>query len=279
MTLFRPCIDLHDGQVKQIVGASLRDDPAGGASSSGSSSGISDGDDRAAAAALRTNFVSSESPAYYANLYRTHSLHGAHVIKLGPRNDDAAREALSAWPDGLQLGGGVTIDNAESWLDAGAKQVIVTSWLFPDAKFSDDRLRRLCERVGREKLVVDVSCKVKDGKWIVAMNKWQTLTDMQVEEESIRSLEDHCSELLVHAADVEGLCRGIDERLVERLGQWCKIPVTYAGGGKEIGDLSLVERLSGGSVDLTFGSALDIFGGSGVKFEDCVKWNASHSKV
>ncbi|KAI8847051.1 hypothetical protein BC829DRAFT_375739 [Chytridium lagenaria] len=256
MTVFRPCIDLHSGQVKQIVGASLTDDDA----------------------ALKTNFVASERPAYYANLYREHNLHGAHVIKLGSGNDEAAKEALGAWPKGLQLGGGINIDNAQEWLDAGASKVIVTSWLFPEAKFDEERLRKMSEKIGTEALVVDVSCKVRDSQWIVAMNKWQTLTDMVVNEDSISLLESYCSEFLVHAADVEGLCKGIDERLVEKLAKWCNIPVTYAGGGSKIEDLSLVDRLSGGKVDLTFGSALDLFGGSGVRFMDCVEWNSQQMR-
>ncbi|KAJ3194327.1 Enzyme that catalyzes the fourth step in the histidine pathway [Irineochytrium annulatum] len=249
MTRFRPCIDLHNGQVKQIVGASLTDD---------------------APTSLRTNFVSTDPPAHFARLYRDNNLTGAHVIKLGPGNEDAAKEALRAWPGCMQVGGGITIDNAREWLDAGAGKVIVTSWLFPDARFSVERLKALRDRVGRENLVVDVSCKVREGKWVVAMNKWQTITDMEVNQESISMLEEYCSEFLVHAADVEGLCKGIDEELVKALGTWCRIPVTYAGGGSCIEDLSLVEKLSSGKVDLTFGSALDIFGGVGVKFVDCV---------
>ncbi|KAJ3218777.1 Enzyme that catalyzes the fourth step in the histidine pathway [Dinochytrium kinnereticum] len=210
MTIFRPCIDIHHGQVKQIVGASLTDDSPN---------------------TLKTNFVAAESPAHYADLYRRNNLHGAHVIKLGEGNDQAAEDALRAWHKGLQVGGGINGDNAERWLEVGASKVIVTSWLFPSAKFSEERLRQISEKIGTDQLVVDVSCKVRDSKWVVAMNKWQTLTDMEVNEESISMLEGYCSEFLVHAADFEGLCKGIDERLVESLGRWCKIPVTYAGGG------------------------------------------------
>ncbi|KAI8827293.1 Phosphoribosylformimino-5-aminoimidazole carboxamide ribotide isomerase [Fimicolochytrium jonesii] len=254
MTIFRPCIDLHEGQVKQIVGGSLSTtEPS----------------------TLKTNFVASHPPAYYAQLYRTHKLRGAHVIKLGTNNDAAAKEALAAWPKGLQIGGGITIDNAVEWLDAGADKVIVTSWLFPEGKFSLERLKALSEKIGKDALVVDVSCKRRDDKWIIAMNKWQTPTATEVNAESLAIMARFCSEFLVHAADVEGLCQGIDEELVQRLGEWCTIPVTYAGGGKDISDLSLVEGLSNGKVDLTYGSALDLFGGTGVKFEDCVAWNNS----
>ncbi|KAJ3072708.1 Enzyme that catalyzes the fourth step in the histidine pathway [Podochytrium sp. JEL0797] len=261
MTFFRPCIDLHSGQVKQIVGASLKDDPTSSQQT----------DEKV----LRTNFVSSYPSAHYAEMYKKHNLTGAHVIKLGPGNDQAALEALAAWPGGLQLGGGISIENAEYWLNEGkAGKIIVTSWLFPNARFSEDRLKQLCERVGKDRIVVDISCKVKDGEWIVAMDKWQTLTDMRVDADSIRMLEAYCSEFLVHAADVEGLCKGIDARLVEKLGEWCTIPVTYAGGGHAFSDLELVDKLSAGKVDLTFGSALDIFGGNGVKFDDCMDEDA-----
>ncbi|KZP00155.1 Phosphoribosylformimino-5-aminoimidazole carboxamide ribotide isomerase [Calocera viscosa TUFC12733] len=248
---FRPCIDLHAGVVKQIVGGSLSTDES----------------------TLQTNFVASHSPAYYAQLYRDNSLTGGHVIKLGPGNDVAAREALSAWPGGLHVGGGITPSNAVEWLAAGAEKIIVTSYLFPSQKFSLERLQALERLVGREKLVVDVSCRRRGEKWIVAMNKWQDLTDMEVNAETLQMLEAHCSEFLVHAADVEGLCQGIDEELVRRLGEWVSIPCTYAGGARDVADLELVDRLSGGKVDLTFGSALDIFGGKTVRFADLVEYN------
>ncbi|KAJ3161601.1 Enzyme that catalyzes the fourth step in the histidine pathway [Geranomyces variabilis] len=252
MTVFRPCIDLHSGHVKQIVGASLSSNEP---------------------AALKVNFVASHPPAHYASIYRENALAGAHVIKLGPGNDNAAREALAAWPGGLQVGGGITAENAREWLDAGASKVIVTSHLFPSGRFSLARLQALAAEVTPARLVVDVSCKRVGDRWVVAMDKWQTLTDMEVTRETLHMLAEYCSEFLVHAADVEGLCQGIDEELVTRLGEWCTIPCTYAGGGKEIDDLALVKRLSDGKVDLTFGSALDMFGGTGVRFDDCVAWN------
>ncbi|KAI9029217.1 hypothetical protein DFJ74DRAFT_629591 [Hyaloraphidium curvatum] len=262
MTIFRPCIDIHAGVVKQIVGSSLSSDPS----------------------ALKENHVAREPPAHFATLYRDNNLRGGHVIRLSAddASDTAAREALAAFPGGLQFGGGVNADNARSWLDAGAEKVIVTSWLFPGAKFDGERLRRMAEVVGREALVVDVSCKRRqqggDGppRWTVATNKWQTLADMDVDEESLAMLAEHCSEFLVHAADVEGKQQGIDEELVACLGKWIagtKAGCCYAGGGKSLSDLDLVARLSNWTVDLTFGSALDIFGGKGVTLADCVEWN------
>ncbi|KIO31041.1 hypothetical protein M407DRAFT_141375 [Tulasnella calospora MUT 4182] len=251
-SLFKPCIDLHDGVVKQIVGGTLSEQTP---------------------SELKTNFVASQSSKEFALLYKDNSLEGGHVIKLGPGNDVAAKEALRAWSGGLQVGGGITEDNALEWIEAGASKVIVTSYLFPGAKFSLERLEKLAAKVGPERLVVDVSCRRVNEKWVVAMNKWQTLTDMEVNEESLDLLSKYCSEFLIHAADVEGLCKGIDEELVRRLGEWVKIPTTYAGGAKDISDLDLVDRLSGGKVDLTYGSALDIFGGSLVKFEELVECN------
>ncbi|KAF2994007.1 Enzyme that catalyzes the fourth step in the histidine pathway [Curvularia kusanoi] len=254
MTKFRPCIDLHAGSVKQIVGGTL------------STSTPSD---------LKTNWTSEHPSAYYASLYKENALAGAHVIMLGPGNDAAAQEALEAWKGGMQVGGGINEKNAQEWIERGAERVIITSYLFPDSVFSMDRLRAVLAALGddKEKLVIDLSCRRKDDRWFVATNKWQTITDFELNQESIRLLEPYCSEFLIHAADVEGLQRGIDHELVAKLGEWCSIPVTYAGGGRSIEDLELVKSLSGGKVDLTIGSALDIFGGSGVKFDECVAWN------
>ncbi|PSS03890.1 phosphoribosylformimino-5-aminoimidazole carboxamide ribotide isomerase [Coniella lustricola] len=259
MTIFRPCIDLHAGQVKQIVGGTLDD---------------------ATPSTLKTNFVSPHPPAHFANLYRQHELKGAHVIMLGPGNTAAAREALAAWPGALQVGGGVTDQNAQEWIVAGAEKVIITSYLFPDAHFSQSRLDAVVAALqgDKDKLIIDLSCRRQqtageEPRWLVAMNKWQTLTDMEVNQDTIKQLEPYCSEFLIHAADNEGLQRGVDEELVTKLSQWCSIPVTYAGGGRNLEDLEQVKALSAGKVDLTIGSALDCFGGSGVKLDECVAWN------
>ncbi|PNP78474.1 hypothetical protein FNYG_08420 [Fusarium nygamai] len=254
MTKFRPCIDLHAGQVKQIVGGTLD----------------------STSSALQTNYVSQHPPAHFAQLYRGNDLTGAHVIMLGPGNEGPAKEALEAWPGGLQVGGGINDKNAKEWLNAGAEKVIITSYLFPEGRFSQVRLDAVLQALGgdKNKLVIDLSCRRRgEDSWFVAMNKWQTITDMEVNQESIKSLEPYCSEFLIHAADNEGLQRGVDENLVQRLSEWCSIPVTYAGGGRHLEDLDNVKRLSNGKVDLTIGSALDCFGGSGVKFDDCVAWN------
>ncbi len=251
MTRFRPCIDLHAGKVKQIVGGTLDADEAG----------------------PKENFVSERGASYYSALYRDDGLLGGHVIMLGPGNENAATEALSAWPGGMQLGGGITPENAEHWLQAGASKVIVTSWLFDGAELSEERLRALTEVVAPEQLVIDLSCRRRGDGWFVATQRWQVVTDTPVDAATLERLGQHCSEFLVHAADVEGLCRGIDEELVALLGQVSPIPCTYAGGGRQLSDLDRVAELSAGRVDLTFGSALDLFGGSGVQYADCVSYN------
>lgn len=252
MTRFRPCIDLHEGKVKQIVGGTLSD----------------------SGASLQTNFESEQPADYYANLYREDGLSGGHVIKLGPGNDSAAHAALASYPGGLQLGGGIDRDNAAAWLQAGASHVIVTSWLFDaDGRFSPERLDALTREIGKQRLVIDLSCRSEGDSWIVAMNRWQTPTDLKLDAETLRGLAVACDEFLIHAADVEGKCEGIDERLVEFLGQHSPIPVTYAGGVRSIADLDTVRRLGADKVDLTIGSALDIFGGGRVRYEDCVRWN------
>ncbi|NLN63715.1 MAG: phosphoribosylformimino-5-aminoimidazole carboxamide ribotide isomerase [Myxococcales bacterium] len=252
MTLFRPCIDIHDGQVKQIVGATLRD---------------------GAAQSPVTNFVAPHDAAHYAERYRSDALHGGHVIMLGPGNEAAAERALSAWPDGLQLGGGIHLQNAAHWIALGAQKVIVTSWLFRGAQLDMARVGELSQHIGPERLVIDLSCKRVGDGWRVATNRWQTVTEVPVNRDTLAQLAQHCSEFLVHAADVEGQCRGIDEDLVVLLGRDCPIPCTYAGGAKHIDDLDRVAQLSDGRVDLTFGSALDIFGGALVRYADCVAWN------
>lgn len=221
---------------------------------------------------LVTNFVSSRPPSDFAALYKTDKLSGGHVIMLGPGNENAARSCLDAYPNALQLGGGVNPANAESYLRDGASHVIVTSYLFDNGTFVLGRLKAMADAVGKDRLVVDLSCKKQgEGQYCVATNRWQTLTDTTLSESTIALVETYCAELLVHAVDVEGKCEGIDESLVQLLGQWTRLPVTYAGGARQIADIRRVEMLSDGKVDLTIGSALDIFGGSSVKYADAIK--------
>lgn len=253
MTRFRPCIDLHEGRVKQIVGSSLTDSGDG----------------------LETNFVSDRPPSWYAELYERDRLAGGHVIMLGSGNEEAACEAVGAFPGGMHVGGGIRPCNAERYLEAGASHVIVTSYLFElDGTFSQVRLDKMIAAVGRERLVIDLSCKrLAEGGWRVAMNRWQTLTDLGVDADTLKGLSECCAEFLVHAVDVEGKCQGIDAELASFLGESSPIPVTYAGGIRSLDDFRAIDRLSKGRVDGTVGSALDIFGGDSLRYDDCVAFN------
>lgn len=244
--------------MKQIVGGTLTQDGA----------------------SLRTNFVSDRSAAWYADLYRRDGLSGGHVIKLGPGNDLVAREALAAWPGGLQVGGGMTPENAEEWISAGASHVIVTSCLFDaGGTLRMDRLKDLVSAVGAERLVLDLSCRRVQGGWAVTMNRWQTLTELRVTAETLDVLAEHCAEFLIHAADVEGLCTGIDRELVKMLGNWRRLPMTYAGGISRIQDIDEIDALSGGTMDATVGSALDLFGGGLIRYEDLVARQRGKSRT
>jgi phosphoribosylformimino-5-aminoimidazole carboxamide ribotide isomerase len=247
--MFRPCIDLHEGKVKQIVGGTLTD------------------------AGARTNFVSEKSAAWFAELYRRDQLFGGHVIMLGAGNEIAARAALKTFTNGLHIGGGINSENAQSWLDAGASHVIVTSYVFREGKVDWSRLGELVKKIGKEKLVLDLSCRKRGEKYFVVTDRWQKFTDLEVNAETLKKFSSYCSEFLIHAVDVEGLCRGIDREIVELLGKFSPIPTTYAGGASSLADLELVTELGSGKIDLTIGSALDIFGGNGVKYADCVAFN------
>ena len=222
---------------------------------------------------LQTNFVSDRPAAWYAELYKRDSLKGGHMIMLGSGNESEARAALHAYPGGLQLGGGVNLDNAPGWLDAGASQVIVTSWVFREGRVDWDRLGSLVKAIGRERLVLDLSCRKRAGKHFVVTDRWQKFTELAISRETLQTLGEHCAEFLVHAVEVEGLCRGIDHELVTQLGDWTTRPTTYAGGASSLTDLETVTRLGQGRVHLTIGSALDLFGGTGVRYADAVAFN------
>ena len=248
--MFRPCIDLHEGKVKQIVGGTL---------------GAPDD--------LRTNFVSEKPSAWFAELYKRDGLFGGHVIMLGPGNDAGARAALAAFPGGLQVGGGINAQNARDWLEAGASHVIVTSWIFHEGRVNWERLNELTKVIGKPRLVIDLSCRKRGEDYFVVTDRWQKFTELVVNEETLKKFSGFCAEFLIHAVDVEGLCKGIDAELVEKLGRWSPVQATYAGGANSISDLETVTKLGQGKVDLTIGSALDIFGGSGVTYADAVAFN------
>ena len=248
---FRPCIDLRNGKVVQIVGSTLSD----------------------AGRDTVTNYESAHGADFYARMYREDGLEGGHVIMLGPGNAEAAAAALAAYPGGLQLGGGISPDNAHFLLDKGAQKLIVTSWVFEFGELSLGRLAQLNAVVNPEHLVLDLSCVRRGDDYVVAINRWQTLTSMTVSAETLESLSSHCSEFLIHAVDVEGKQQGIDGELVSRLARWSPIPVTYAGGVGSMDDIKLIRKLGANRIDATVGSALDIFGGRGVRYRELVEFD------
>lgn len=249
---FRPCIDLHEGTVKQIVGSTLVDN---------------------APERLQTNFTADTRPSWFAELYRKDQLSGGHVIMLGPGNEQAAEEALSAWPGGMQVGGGIEAANACHWLDKGASHVIVTSWVFRNGRINLERLQRLMSETGREHLVLDLSCRRRGDEYYIVTDRWQKFTEVVISEQTLVDLSVYCDEFLIHAADVEGLCRGIEVELVDLLGRLSPIPTTYAGGVSSIDDLELINRFGGGRLDFTIGSALDIFGGTSIRYSEAVNFH------
>ncbi|MCL2184078.1 MAG: phosphoribosylformimino-5-aminoimidazole carboxamide ribotide isomerase [Chitinispirillia bacterium] len=252
---FRPCIDLHGGKVKQIVGATL-----------------SDGGDKT----LVTNFETAAPPAYFANLYKDKDLRGGHVIMLGPGNGEAAVNALNAWPGGMQVGGGINPGNAQKYLGAGASHVIVTSYVFSDGVIRWERLDELLSVAPKEKLVLDLSCRFAAGDYVIATDRWQNLTKEKLSIQLFSRLSEYCDEFLVHAADVEGLRSGVDTDLVLLLADISPIAVTYAGGVRDLSDMDLIEKLGCGRVDATIGSSLDIFGGT-LPFAEVVKWHMARN--
>lgn len=251
---FRPCIDIHDGKVKQIVGGSLKD-----------SSGA------------KENFVANKDSDYYAGLYRDNKLAGGHIIllnKAGTEEYEATKKqamlALSTYPGGMQIGGGITAQNAAEFIDAGASHCIVTSYVFTDGRLDYDKLTALVSAVGREHVVLDMSCRKKDGKYYVVTDRWQTFTDVCVEADTLNRLSEYCDEFLIHGVDVEGMQQGIDTELISILAQVKNATFTYAGGVKDMHDIDVIEEIGEGRIDFTIGSALDIFGGP-LSFEEICK--------
>lgn len=243
---------MHNGKVKQIVGSTLRDENPG---------------------SLRTNFTSELSASHYARMYKDDGLFGGHVIMLGPGNERAAQEAFQAFPGGLQAGGGITPHNARYWLDQGAAAVIVTSYVFQDGQVLTERLQEMLELIGRDRLVVDLSCRKKEGAYYVVTDRWQKFTKTKITAETLDYFSRFCCEFLIHAADVEGRSQGIAADLVADLGMWTPLPTTYAGGVRDMDDLLRIQELGRGRLDVTVGSSLDIFGGSTMKYSDAVAFN------
>ncbi len=253
---FRPCIDIHNGQVKQIVGGSLCDEG-----------------DRA-----DENFVSRQNGDFFAKLYKNNGLKGGHIILLNPQSSDYYEEdvrqaelALKEYPGGLQIGGGINADNAGRFIDMGASHVIATSYVFRDGEINYDNLRSLVNAVGREHLVLDLSCRKRDGEYYIVTDRWQKYTNVKIDNEILDTLSEYCDEYLVHAVDVEGKASGIEKGVADMLGRWGKIPMTYAGGVASFDDLRALRDLGRDRIDVTIGSALDIFGGH-MRFEDIINF-------
>lgn len=252
---FRPCIDIHNGKVKQIVGGSLKD----------------------TGNFAEENFVSKQDAAFYANMYKEAGIHGGHIILLNAKDSEyyeatkeQALKALAAYPGGLQIGGGITAENAKEFLAAGASHVIVTSYVFRDGHIDYERLAQLVAAVGKERLVLDLSCRKRDGEYFIVTDRWQKFTEERVTLSLLNRLKDSCDEFLIHAVDVEGKASGIETELVRMLGEWNEIPVTYAGGVGSFSDLELLKRLGQNHVNVTIGSSLDLFGGP-MKYEEVLK--------
>ena len=252
---FRPCIDIHNGQVKQIVGGSLRD--------------LGD--------QARENFVATQDAVFFAKLYQKYNLKGGHIILLNGKDSSyyeatkaQAMAALKAYPGGMQIGGGINDENANDYLECGADKVIVTSYVFKDGKISYENLEKLVKAVGKEKLVLDLSCRKKDDRYYIVTDRWQKYTDVVLDEKSLDYFSSYCNEFLIHAVDVEGKAAGIETQVAKLLGDWGKIPVTYAGGIHSFEDLEQLKVLGKEKIDFTIGSALDLFGGN-LEFEKIVK--------
>jgi len=255
---FRPCIDIHNGKVKQIVGGSLKD----------------------AGNQAQENFVSKQDAAFYADFYKKDGIKGGHIILLnkeGSEYFEATRQqailALRAYPGGLQVGGGIREDNAADYLEAGASHVIVTSYVFRDGQVDWDNLKKLHRAVGSEHLVLDLSCRKKGKDYYIVTDRWQKFTDVILTPAVMDEMSGYCSEFLIHAVDVEGKARGIEEPLVQMLGDWGGLPVTYAGGVGSFDDLARLKELGQNRLNVTIGSAIDLFGGH-MNYEEVVKFVA-----
>lgn len=242
---FRPCIDIHDGKVRQIVGGSLKD-----------------------SVGAKVNFETDKDGVFYANLYKDNGLKGGHIILLNPVGTEMyeadkklALGALNAYRGGLQIGGGISADNAKEFIEAGASHVIVTSYVFKDGKVNYENLDLLEKAVGKEHIVLDLSCRKKDGKYYIVTDRWQKFTDVVLNADTLDELLNYCDEFLIHAVDVEGKCNGIAEEIAILLGNWGKCTITYAGGVSSYEDIEKLKKLSNNKLNVTIGSALDLFGG------------------
>ena len=265
---FRPCIDIHNGKVKQIVGSSLKD----------------------AGNQAEENFVSKQDAIFYANMYKADGITGGHIILLNSRDSEfyeASKQqallALHTYPGGLQIGGGITAENASFYIEEGASHVVVTSYVFKDGKIYYDHLKQLVKSVGKNRIVLDLSCRyiekngmindeecAKESGYYVVTDRWQKVTRERITPEFLDEMATYCDEFLIHAVDVEGKQNGIETELIKLLGDWGKIPMTYAGGVHTFGDIESIKHLGKGKINVTIGSALDLFGGS-LKYKEVLE--------
>ena len=244
---FKPCIDLYNGSVKQIVGGTLNDYDH-----------------------PKINFSSNNKPSFFAQMFKSYNLHGGHVIKLGDNNDIAAQEAIKAWPDNLQIGGGITIENGKKWLDIGASKIIITSYIFRKNELDFNKLEKLTNQIGKENITIDLSCRKQKNKYYVVKDKWQTFTNTEVNKKTLKVLSNFCSEFLIHGVDVEGLMSGIDSDLIKILKE-SPVECVYAGGVSSINDLEEIKKIGKNKIDVTIGSALDIYGGN-LEFQKVINY-------
>ena len=253
---FRPCIDIHNGKVKQIVGSSLKDEGN----------------------QAKENFVAGQDAEEFASLYKKHMLFGGHIILLnkeGTEYYEATKEqalnALRAFPGGMQIGGGINDTNAGEFIEAGASHVIVTSYVFQNGQIQFENLEKISRAVGREHLVLDLSCRKKNGEYIIVTDRWQNDTDFVLNHENLDVLASYSDEFLIHAVEVEGKMGGIERNLAKILGSWSRIPITYAGGVHNFYDLDELYDAGKGKLDVTIGSALSLFGGP-MDFEEVIEY-------
>ena len=249
-SLFRPCIDLHQGKVKQIIGATL-----------------SDLKSQSEKKELKENFVSQYQSDYYANLYKKDNLKGGHVIMLGSNNEHQAKLALKTYPYGLQIGGGITDQNALYWLDQKASHIIITSYIFYDGQCDWNRLKKIARLVSRDKLILDLSCSWIEDEYYIMWDRWQKKTSTKITKSVLEQFAEYCDEFLIHSIDVEGKQQGIDSRLIDTLANHSPIDCVYAGGISTIKDIEYIENLSTNHLYYTIGSGLDIFGGKQLNYE------------
>ncbi len=248
---FRPCIDVFKGKVVQLIGTSL----FGGEEKT-----------------IVKHFESEYSPAYYAELFKQDNLKGGHILSLGSGNNDVVIEALKAFNGGMKYGGSVTPENAHVYLDAGATHVIVNSYVFDNGEINLPNLKSLVKSIGKDKLVLDMSCRKKNGDYYIVTNLWEKFTNVILDQKSLQDISKYCDEIIVHGVDSEGRKQGLESDLVRILAQHTPIKTVYAGGISSIADLTMIKALGNEKIDPCIGTALSIYGGN-LSYYEVLEWN------